>query len=182
MAIRTSYPSYIVEAVAKLKEGLPFNIVLKKISGHYYVYKIGSETDRITGKRISTTDSYIGKITDSGDFVARSVRKGSDIDIAKAVIASHGGKVWLPGEGHAEQLHAQLNLSETDLRILTNLTMNSRMPLSFMAKKLGIKESQLVSRAETLEKRLGIRYFPNVNTHLLGYLTFVAFVRLLLCS
>ncbi len=172
-------PEKVLQKFQELKKNYPFPIVLRRINGRYYIYKQISKRNRQTGKTEMVESAYLGKITDGGVFVVKGLKNPEeDIEVAKAVIFAHGGTVTLPETPEAK-LHATPigEFTDVDLRILTNLTMNARMPLAFLAGKLGMDPKALDRRIKSLEKRLGIRYVPHIRLEPLGYLQFFIFVK-----
>ncbi len=64
-----------------------------------------------------------------------------------------------------------------DLKILTCLSMNARMPVPKIAKLAGINEQTAYSRIKSLEKRLGIKYILEIDTRVLGFATYLILVK-----
>ncbi|MGC8537537.1 MAG: hypothetical protein ACP5MZ_00950 [Candidatus Micrarchaeia archaeon] len=178
MQLRKHYPEAVVACYARLREEYAYRITLKSIGNHYYVYKQESSWDE-EKKKYNTKDAiYLGKITNDGAFIPKGISRGDDLEAAKAVIISHGGRVILPSkyEGSISSFEG-VELSEVDLKILTNLTMNARMPMTFLSKKVGIKPEGLFNRVKGLEKRLGIQYLPYIRATRLGYYWFAVLIK-----
>ena len=155
------------------------HIYLKKINQRYYVYKqtYKWQSDK---KKSKTISEYIGRITSNGTFVARVLPYKDEFERAKALIESHGGEItWHKKSGQKEVISKKhkLDVNEIDLKILTILSMNSRLPTSKIASLAGISENKTYSRIRSLEKNLGIRYVLEVNVEALGFTTYLILVK-----
>ncbi len=174
-------PEAVRERFEELKRNFPFPIVLRKISDRYYLYKQIARRNPKTGKTEIVEAKYLGKMTDTGAFVAKGIKKPEyDLEVAKTVIMSHGGKVIMPQESEGRILESNgIQLTEVEQKILTNLSMNARMPTPMLARKLNMKEDAVGARVKKLEKLLGINYTAYVRLLNLGFLYFVVFVKFL---
>ena len=168
-------PDMVSETYERLRKEMAFPVRLQLSGGRYYLYKQLTVWDK-EKKRGKSVAKYLGKILDDGTFVRKADRDAAkDLDIAKAVIISHGGTVKLPEKIETEA--KPFSMEEVDKRILTNLSMNSRMPVSEIAKRVGIPTTSAVYRKRNLEKRFGIRYLASINVRWLGFSYYVAFVK-----
>ncbi len=174
-------PKAVRERFEELKKSFPFPIVLRRISGRYYLYKQIAKRNSKTGKTEIVEAKYLGKITETGAFVAKGLKKPEyDLEVAKSVILSHGGKVLMPQENEGRTLESNgLQLTEAEQKILTNLSMNARMPIPMLARKLNMKEDAVSARIKKLEKLLGINYTAHIRLLNLGFLYFVVFIKFL---
>ncbi|MDE1865073.1 MAG: AsnC family transcriptional regulator [Candidatus Micrarchaeota archaeon] len=168
-------PRAVLERYEGLKRSYSFPISLKRIKGHYYIYKQLISWDRELKKYRSVEMQYLGSISSTGEFRARRL-KGDDIESAKAVISAHGGTVTMP-EQAAPHAEGRSRITETDRRILTELTMDGRARVPEIASRLGLDQKAASYRIRALEKRFGIVYRPKVEVEGLGYLYFVVFVK-----
>jgi len=174
-------PKAVRERFEELRKSFPFPIVLRRISGRYYLYKQIAKRNSKTGKTEIVEAKYLGKITETGAFVAKGLKKPEyDLEVAKSVILSYGGKVLMPQENEGRTLESNgLQLTEAEQKILTNLSMNARMPIPMLAKKLNMKEDAVSARIKKLEKLLGINYTAHIRLLNLGFLYFVVFIKFL---
>jgi DNA-binding Lrp family transcriptional regulator len=170
-----SVPVAVRERYEALKRSYSFPISLKRISGHYYIYKQLISWDREQKKYRCVEMQYLGSISETGEFRARRL-KGDDIESARAVIAAHGGSVVMPSPSGL-QVSSKPRTTELDRGILTGLTMDGRAPVPALAASLGEEGKRLGYRIRSLEGRLGIEYRPKVIIEGLGYLYFIVFAK-----
>ncbi|MCL4389602.1 AsnC family transcriptional regulator [Candidatus Marsarchaeota archaeon] len=173
-------PEPVRSKFSELRRNYAFPIVLRRINDHYYVYKQISKRNKELNKTEIVETEYLGKITPIGVFVVKGIKNPeNEIEVAKAVILAHGGKVVMPqiDEGRAYETESGDHYTELDMKILKNLTMNGRMPTSFMARKLGVEEKRVENRIARMEKELGIRYTPHIKLEKLGFIDFLVFVK-----
>ena len=175
-----SLPKSISATFEKLqKEYLPYRIVLKKISNHYYVYKERG----VWRKDIARTkiiSEYLGKITEGGVYVKKALSAKDDLENAKALIELHGGEIiWHEKEEPSldDTQNTTPDATETDLRLLTCLSMNARMSPSKMASLSKIKKEAVYFRIKTLEKGFGIKYIMELDVTKLGYMPYLILVK-----
>ncbi|MDE1822771.1 MAG: AsnC family transcriptional regulator [Candidatus Micrarchaeota archaeon] len=159
------------------KEYHPARVVLKRISEKYYVYKDHGIwlKDKHKTKIIS---EYLGKITDEGLYIKKTSSAKDDLENAKALIAEYGGKIiWYEkGESKEPQMH-ETTVADVDLKLLTALSMNARLPMARLAEIAGINEQTAHSRVEALEKRLGIKYLLEIDVEKLGYIQYLILIK-----
>ena len=99
---------------------------------------------------------YLGRITENGEFIKKSLREGTAPSIS-TVATTH-------------------NPDKIDETILMHLSMNCRLPVSTIAKRVGLSVNTIERRKENLEGEYGIRYFTSIDYFKLGYSTYLAFV------
>ena len=173
-------PERVEKAFRALKQEYE-HIYLKQLKANYYVYKQTYEWQQ--DKKISKTVSeYIGKITSEGVFVKRITSYKDEFEKAKALIAEHGGEItWHKGKEKQIQDSTlekpEIKIKDTDLKILTALSMNSRMPISKLAKFADMGEQAVYSRIKILEERLGFQYMLEMNIEKLGYFMYLILVK-----
>lgn len=149
-------PEDVEKTFKKLRLKYPFYIELAKINGGFYVYK------HVYGKippngESNTISEYIGKIDADGRFFKKKV-----LDEAGAGLNTEPASV-----------------DDIDIKILTNLSMNCRMPVPILAKRAGISTSVAYNRIAKLESLLCVRYSANINYRKLGFSKFIIMVRFL---
>jgi DNA-binding Lrp family transcriptional regulator len=154
---------------------MAFPVRLQVSGGRYYLYKQLTLWDKET-KKAKSAAKYLGKILDDGTFVRKADRDAAnDLDVAKAVIVSHGGTVKMPEKIEIEA--ASQVVEDVDKKILMNLSMNCRMPVSELAKRVGISTTSAVYKKRSLEQKYGIQYLTSINIHWLGFSYYIAFVK-----
>ena len=167
------FPSAVLNAFEKLKQTSDTALILRKLNGHYYVYRARSNWDK-ANKKVLTRHEYLGKITDRGMFIEKA-ESWADVDLKKAlaVVQAHGGQVIMPQKTESkpalEQPQTAAELPEVDRRIRTILSMNARAPVSFIAKKTGLTRSVVLTKMRGFEKKYGIRYILEVDIKKLGF-------------
>ncbi len=173
------YPEKVRERYARLREALQFHITIRNIKGTYYVVRQDYSPPDENGKRKALV-SYIGRITEDGEFLPRASTSKSAIEVAKAIIQAEGGKVIMPQENEGRVYEAnsvQLTAKEED--VLTNLTMNARMPFDMLSKNTGLSLDDATKVVRRLERRLLLRYIPDIRLDKQGFIEFFIFIKFL---
>lgn len=152
-------PEAVANTYRKLKARFPFYVQLMKVNGRFYVYRRTSHRDE-TGK-VKTSSQYMGRIDFEGNFIEKMTTN----EIA-------GIK-----ERMADKIRIMEHLHNTDLVILTNLSMNCRMPLSIIAERTGLATQSITHRINKLEQLFGIRYFTSIDYRKFGFSFYVALVK-----
>ena len=133
-------PKKIADGFERLKKENPPRLVLKMINGKYYVYRERGVWLKNLRKN-KTLSEYLGRVTDEGAFIKKALHARNDIGSAKALIEQHGGEIiWHKredGEAIANTFQNS-DVNQIDLKILTCLSMNARMPVPSIAKLAGI--------------------------------------------
>ncbi len=170
-------PEKVKVEYERLKKEYPFYVALKQINGKYYLYKQTSRTDE--NKKVKVTTEYLGRVIEDGTFMRKVVSKNVELENAKAIIMSRGGKVILPEKTDEGTFvpTKELTHDEIDQKILTTLSMNARASLAFMGRKISLSQTATYNRVKQLEKRYGIRYLVEVDIEKLGYLKFLIMVK-----
>ncbi len=178
-------PRNIVKALEDLKKRYPFYVTAKRINGRYYLYKEIGVWDK-TEKKERIVSEYLGRITDDGNYIKKKLSAKDDIENAKALIASHGGEIiWHNPEENRDIGPKQTPAvpsrktpgSEENLKILTALSMNSRISMKRLSEIAGINESTAHYKVSALEKKFGIRYISEIDTEKLGFTTYLILVK-----
>ena len=180
-------PDKVQETFSRLKESIDYVIVLRKINDHFYVYKASSRWDK-KEKRVKSSQQYIGRITEHGAFIKRAEEyEKSALERARILLEAHGATVDFPGEkdSRSKEINAatenssEEDIGEVDKKILMCLSMNSRMPMSKLARIVGISEQNAYYRVKALEKRFGIKYILEINPEKLGYSSYLFLIKFL---
>lgn len=149
MTLKSS-PELVQNAFAKLKRNTGKKLSLHRISDGYYVYEYRYIRDEIGITTIRTT--YVGHITKIGNFVAK-------------------------GEKRKEQITGVEQCDEREVIALRNLSMNGRMSMAKLAKRIGMSVTGTRHFIKRLEKKYNIRYFAEVDTLKLGYFRYIALIK-----
>ncbi len=156
-----SAPEEVKRAFAELKQRLGKPISLHRISGKYYVYEYSSVRDQRKGKTVIRT-SYLGRLSGEGKFVP----KGGLLQ------AEQGEDAVKP-----EPARVDNKVDKREAIALRNLSMNGRMSMAKLAKRLGMSTTGARHFVKHLEEKYSIRYFAEVDTLKLGYLRYIALVK-----
>ncbi len=170
----------IIKKFKELKSLYPFALSLKKISGRYYVYKESGIWEKEL-KRHKTISEYLGRIDESGRYIKKRRSAKIDLETAKALIEENGGEViWHTNRPNLESYQAGESkpyLKETDLKILTALSMNARIPASRLAEICGINKKSLYSKKKSLKTKLNIQNILEINIAKFGFTTYIILVK-----
>jgi DNA-binding Lrp family transcriptional regulator len=152
-------PREVKEAFVALKQTLNKPISLHKISGNYYVYEYSSARDQKEGKTIIKT-AYLGRMSKDGRFAPKKDQPGAN-------------------QGPEQPMTTQMSneVDEREAIALRNLSMNGRMSMTKLAKRLGMSTTGARHFVKRLEERYKIKYFAELNTLKLGYLRYIALVK-----
>lgn len=165
-------PAPVKRTFARLGAGYNFYIVLKQINGHFYVYRQKSVWDK--AKKAQRIESeYLGRITREGAFLKKSYsRKEKDLEMAKALIESSGGRIsWSAAD---TQHDLDLAIDPVDETILVELSGNARESMAKIGSKVGLSESAVSNRIRNLEERYGLRYTLDATLERFHHYQFVA--------
>lgn len=155
MGFKTAPPE-IQRAFTELKQKLGKPISLHKISGNYYVYEYASARDVKKGKVVIKT-SYLGKISDDGRFVPKDGEIQTNVD--------------------AKPIRVNKDVDEREAIALRNLSMNGRMSMAKLAKRIGMSTTGARHFVKRLEEKYNVRYFAELDMLKLGYLRYIAFIK-----
>ena len=148
-------PTSVAECLNALRKGHQHYITVKVINGKYYAFEVISKWDT-TSKKRKTLTTYLGSIKDNGLF-------------APAVHRAYA---------RAQEVNKTMQtLGKYDLDILTNLSMNGRMSIPSLAKRLGTSITAARYQIEKIGSKYSLRYMAEIDTGALGYLSYVTFVK-----
>lgn len=166
-------PKKVIEAFEYLKGSGERGLILRSIKGGFYVYRERGVWSKDL-KRSKPVFEYLGSISKSGIFK----RKGmSELEAAKFIIQSNGGKVTLPEIPREYNQTDKIIAEEDERRILTILSMNGRATLDLISTMTNLPKSTVYNKINVLKKRYGIRYFADMDTEKLGYFRYLIFVK-----
>ena len=148
-------PEPVSTTFQKMKKGSAHYVELKVIKGRYCLFESTSKWDRTRSKPKKIT-RYLGSVKEDGRFVPSKKRA--------------------PKEGKQEE-QAPTDISDEEENILMNLSMNARMPLPMLAKRIGKTKRSAETRVRKAEQKFGIRYIAEPDLGKLGYLEYIALVK-----
>ncbi len=152
-------PVAVKRTFERLKATYPFYIILLSRNGHYYVYRHRGIYQKDT-RKIKTARTYLGKITSIGEFLMRTAPiKLDEIERAKEIILTHGGKVIMPGISASKTIIEPEGLEDaTEIKILEALSTDARQGISRMSKTVESAPNTLKNKIKKLERKYGIKY------------------------
>jgi DNA-binding Lrp family transcriptional regulator len=166
-------PKEISERFERLKKERKNRLVLSLIKGRFcvYEYKYVFDTKK---QRKRTVSFYIGAISGDGEFREALHRKPStkvsSINLHIRAIEE---------EGSGKEAHTLVHPDSLDREILTELSMDSRMSVNEIAKRLGISQSTAGHRIRELVKNYGVRKTIEIYPERFGFTRYYAVVRFL---
>lgn len=152
-------PQVVRQTFDELKRSLNKPLSLHVISGSYYVYEYSSAKSAKSSKTVIKT-FYIGHITEHGKFIAKGQKELAGLEVR---------------EGHDQP--AGEPYDEREAIVLRNLSMNGRMSMAKLAKRVGMSVTGTRHFVKRMEEKYNIRYFAEVNTLKLGFLRYIALVK-----
>lgn len=171
-------PQTVLKTLDELRGKYAERLSLKMISGRFYLYKEHGIwlKDKQKNKTIS---EYIGSINYDGTFKEKEIRYRSELDKAKTIIEAHGGEITWRNDlkNNDLNLHKERTADDTDLKILTFLSMNSRANYTRIGKSVGLSAAATYNRIKRLEQKFGIKYMLEIDREKLGYTRFIGFVK-----
>lgn len=166
-------PHKILKAFNLLKKDGETNLVLRKIKNGFYVYRERGVWIKDL-KQSRPKFDYLGSITSEGVFKRKKI---TDLETAKLVIQSHGGKVFLPEQPRDQNIVPSVSVGDDERTILTILSMNGRASLKLISKITNLSKATAYSKIKRLEDNYGIRYFADIDAERLGYFRYLIFVK-----
>jgi DNA-binding Lrp family transcriptional regulator len=175
----TILPAKVKERLLKLRAEYPPYIIIRKLNGKYYVYRDVHPWDREAKKQL-TVSEYMGRIDEDGVFTKKRQSRLDELEHAKEVIASRGGKILMPELKEDGQPASEvLTSDERERKILTILSMNGKASSKLVGKLAGVPATTAYGMVKRIEKKYGIRYVPEIDFQKLGYLSYITFVKFL---
>lgn len=177
--IMTQYPETVLGTFNRLKKRFGFRIVLRKLSGHFYVYDAKTWWDK-KEKRTRSMQKYIGRIKEDGRFIRKDEYYAEvNLERSKEMLEAHGAVVSFPGKQTTTVTPSKVEeeLSEVDKKILMCLSMNARMSISKLAKLVGVGVQTAYNRTKSLEKRFDIKYILEIDVEKLGFIRYLISIK-----
>jgi len=171
-------PERVLATFEELKKEYSLHLQLKRVSGAYVVYEKRLKWSSREGIYKNSLE-YIARILEDGLVVParhRPIRK-SDIEdiIERKAIRERVMLSELENQIEA----GQQEVSKYENTILTNLSMNGRIPIKTIAERLGLKTTAAFHQIKKVEAKYGIKYIAELSAEKLGFQTFVALVKFL---
>ncbi len=169
-------PGKIADVLARKKKEYPFNVVLRKINGRYYLYKDTGIWNR-EKKQTFIRSEYLGKVTEEGKFIEKRARVSNNIEDAEKIILSHGGVVsWHKKDAAEEATINEQMPNEIEKQLLKVISMNSRADLLHWGRKLKIG-NYVYEKIKQMEQKYDIKYFSEIDVEKLGFLKILITVK-----
>jgi DNA-binding Lrp family transcriptional regulator len=153
-----SAPLVVRQTFEELRRSMGKPLSLHTISGGHYVYEYSSSRNK-AGKAVIKT-FYLGHITEQGRFIAKGQKELAGLEVREAG-AQPAGEPY----------------DEREAIVLRNLSMNGRMSMAKLAKRVGMSVTGTRHFVKRMEEKYQIRYFAEVNTLKLGFLRYIALVK-----
>jgi DNA-binding Lrp family transcriptional regulator len=155
-------PKKVSETLETLKKKYNIKLTIARSKNNYYVYQYNVWVNPITGRKDVIKMMYIGSIHLNGEFAPAQRRK--NINFEESIEAS-------------KRLQFFNSFSKKEVLVLRNLSMNARMPLNALAKRINSKSSTVAKIIDYLEGKLGLHYFAQLNLKKLGFLRYIIFIK-----
>lgn len=166
-------PERIEKALENIRKGSKHYVDIKIINGRTYVYESTSVWDK-KSKSIKKITKYIGRITESGEFIASRPR---DPQLSAAVVKESSAEIETPKKPEKAAHEVRSEMGKYDAEILTELSADGRITLPQLGKKIGLSPTGTEWQRNNVEKRYGVRYIAEINLDRLGYLTYIIFIK-----
>jgi DNA-binding Lrp family transcriptional regulator len=168
-------PARVRAAFLRLRKENGRYIEIKHIKNYFFVYQSTSRWDRERKKPVKVP-LYIGRITNSGEFIKAKSRKPR-IGTNSAGAVPEQQPTQDDNQRRLDVRQGGEKRYRHESTLLTALSMNGRMPLSVLGKMIGLKETAILSQVKKLERRYGIKYVAEIDTVELGYIQFLVTVK-----
>ena len=155
-------PKPVQDTFEALRQELGKKLSLHLISNHYYVYEYETVRDQARRKTIVKT-YYIGHITKEGKYISKEQRRLENME-ARSM-------------GHQMQVQDDAKYDEKEAIALRNLSMNGRMSMNMLSKRIGMSVTGTRHFVKRLEEKYKIRYIIELNEFKLGYQRYIAFIK-----
>ncbi len=171
-------PPAIKKMFDKIRRESDSLVYLKCINQRFYVYTESGKWDK-EKKRTVINSKYLGKILTDGTYIRKQMPFTNDLEKAKALIASKGGRIiWGEEEESNQAIKSKEFIpSDSDLKLLMSLSMNARLPVSKLARLTDMTEQAVYYRERSLERVLGIKYLLEIDVERLGYTKYLILVK-----
>jgi DNA-binding Lrp family transcriptional regulator len=149
--IMQEVPEAVRAALEELKSKHRHHLQLRKCEGGYYVSEATSKWDPEKGRNRAIS-IYVGKITDSGEFIGPVRKRSSTRGIDNL------DQYMKIGKERSKAKEKQQFESEYEPLILKELSTNPRDGIAAISKRIGLPYSTTQYWIKKLEKKYGIHY------------------------
>ncbi len=164
-------PDSIRNALSLLRKKSKHYVQVRYIHNGFYAYEVATHVDAKTQKK-KRVSFYLGRILDDGKLIMPRRRQGS------AAANSIGEQLSrMDSRNDASPFENAAHPNEIDLRILTAISTDGRMPISEIGAAAGIGRTSAQYRLEKLEKEYGIRYTLEFGPRPFGLFRYFILVR-----
>lgn len=168
-------PSKIKIKFLEIKKLSKKYVEIKKNKNYYFVYEATSRWDK-ENKRVVKLPRYLGRITDDGKFIPSKPRMPKAVEVSVPSVLP----VEVPqisSEIADNQISTFSKPNKYEVKLLTALSMNGRIPNTILSKIIDLKETATIAQVKKLEKKYDARYIAEVDVSKLGYLQFLITVK-----
>jgi DNA-binding Lrp family transcriptional regulator len=167
-------PPSVKSALEKIRQSHKHYVDLKIINGRAYVYESTSLWDKKL-KTIKKITKYIGRITQSGEFIASQPRNPQ---LSAAILKEPAEKIHKSDEqDRSASSPARPGIGKYDVQILKELSADGRMTLPELANKIGLSTSGAEWQRTNVEKKYEVKYLAELDLDKLGYLTYIILIK-----
>lgn len=173
MRNRVTHPKEVLDKLEELRSKTKNRLSLSKISNRFCVYEYKYIFN--SAKRHNKMAAfYMGSITTNGDFIPAIHRKPTTKvqNLDEYINAMEETRE----NGHA---YALVQTDEIDRAALTEISMDSRMSVNAISKKIGISANTVASRLRMLTKQFGIKKTIEVYPEKFGFIRYLITVKFL---
>ena len=169
-------PVKVLETFEKLKRDSDRYLSLKRINGHMYVYEATTVWDK-EHRKVRSLSNYIGRITPDGLFIP-GIKRDAELatNSLEGMVHRHKTKTRSMQETSRVR-NTSIYSGKHEDEIIKQLSLNARITLGELSKKLSMKPSTLNWRIKNIEEKHRIRYIPELNTEKLGFHEHMIFIR-----
>lgn len=170
MPKEANYPAAVEKTLEALRKASKNKVSISLIKGRYCVYEYAYVDDEKTGAA-RKRQFYMGWIGTDGKMNPASHRS----DRTRAGSLDR----YLELSGRLADGDKAVHPDTIDRMILTELSMNSRMPVPEMARKIGASRSTVTYRLAKMEKSYGIRKTVEIFPEKFGFVRYLITVKFL---
>ncbi|MDE1871239.1 MAG: Lrp/AsnC family transcriptional regulator [Candidatus Micrarchaeota archaeon] len=171
-------PAKVKSTFLKLKRANGKYVEIKHIKKYFFAYQSTSRWSKEKRKPIKVT-SYLGRITNKGQFIPAKKRKPRNISQQIATESLMEQPILDAGQKTLENVTKDVKRYKHESTLLTALSMNGRISMSVLGRMVGIKETAVSLQVKKLEKKYGIKYMAEIDITKLGYIQFLITVKFL---
>ena len=152
-------PKEIADRLKILRSEHSHYVSVKILKGKHYAFEVTSKWNKDLQKS-QTITHYLGRIMPDGTFIGATHRNYKGTLSAEKTIQTH-----------------ETTQGKYDKIIIKNLSMNGRMSIPLLSKRLDLSITNTRYWANKIENLYGIRYFAEIDTERLGYVGYFIFIK-----